>query len=63
MITVVISLFTTKPTKEQTSGLTYGGTTPEQVKETRDSWDKWDVIHSLIIVGIVIAFYIYFGRK
>lgn len=63
VITVVISLFTTKPTKEQTCGLTYGGATPEQVKETRDSWDKWDVIHSLIIVGIVIAFYIYFGRK
>ena len=44
-------------------GLTYGGATPEQLKETRDSWDKWDVIHTLIIIGIVVAFYIYFGRK
>lgn len=59
-ITVVVSLFTRKPSAQQIQGLTYGSATPEQAKETRDSWDKWDVIHSLIIIGIVVAFYIYF---
>jgi SSS family solute:Na+ symporter len=56
----VISLFTEKPRPEQIASLTYGSATPEQMEETRRSWNKWDVIHSVIIVLIVIAFYIYF---
>jgi SSS family solute:Na+ symporter len=55
-----ISLFTKKPSPEQLRGLTYGSGTPEQIKETKESWNKWDVIHSLIIVGIVVLCYIYF---
>ena len=56
----VISLFTKKPSPEQLRGLTYGSGTPEQIEETKRSWNKWDVIHSLIIVGIVVLCYIYF---
>ena len=56
----VISLFTRKPDAEKIVGLTYGSATPEQIKETRESWNMWDVIHSVIIIGIVVAFYIYF---
>jgi len=59
-IGIVISLFTKKPSEEKIQGLTYGAATPEQIKETRQSWNKWDVIHSLIIVGIIVACYIYF---
>ncbi len=59
-IGIVISLFTKKPSKEKIQGLTYGAATPEQIAETRQSWNKWDVIHSLIIVGIIVACYIYF---
>jgi SSS family solute:Na+ symporter len=55
-----ISLFTKKPSPEQLKGLTYGSGTPEQIEETKRSWNKWDVIHSLIIVGIVVLCYIYF---
>lgn len=55
-----ISLFTKKPSPEQIQGLTYGSGTPEQIEETKKSWNKWDVIHSLIIVGIVVLCYIYF---
>jgi SSS family solute:Na+ symporter len=57
---VIISLFTEKPDDEKIKGLTYASSTPEQRAETRASWDKWDVIHSLIIVGIIVIFYIYF---
>lgn len=60
VIIVVVSLFTKKPLQEQIQGLTYGAATPEQIAETRQSWNKWDVIHSLIIVGIIVACYIYF---
>ncbi|MHC4068235.1 MAG: sodium:solute symporter [Planctomycetota bacterium] len=56
----IISLFTKKPSPEQLQGLTYGSGTPEQIEETKRSWNKWDVIHSLIIVGIVVLCYIYF---
>jgi SSS family solute:Na+ symporter len=55
-----ISLFTKKPSPEQLKGLTYGSGTPEQIEETKKSWNKWDVIHSLIIVGIIVLCYIYF---
>jgi len=58
----IITLFTKKPSKEKIQGLTYGSATPEQIKETRDSWNKWDVIHTLIIVGVIVVFYIYFWR-
>ncbi|MHC4157635.1 MAG: sodium:solute symporter [Planctomycetota bacterium] len=59
-IGIVISLFTKKPSEEKIQGLTYGAASPEQIEETRKSWNRWDVIHSLIIVGIVVAAYCYF---
>ena len=57
---ILVSLFTKKPTREQTEGLTFGSSTPEQTEETRESWNKWDVIHSLIVIGAIVAFYVYF---
>lgn len=56
----VVSLLTEKPAPAQLQNLTYGSATPEQKAETRASWNKWDVINTVIIVGIIIAFYIYF---
>ncbi len=57
---IVVSHFTRKPTKEQVQGLCFGTATPEQKAITRASWNKWDVIHSCIILAATIAFYIYF---
>ena len=57
---LVVSLFTKKPTKEQLSGMTFYSITDEQKAETRASWNKWDVIHTVIILGIVVAFYAIF---
>ncbi|HPY67141.1 MAG TPA: sodium:solute symporter [Bacteroidales bacterium] len=56
---VLISLFTKAPTPEQLK-YTYAAATPEDKKLTRESWNKWDVIHTIIILGIIVAFYIYF---
>ncbi len=56
----LVSLFTEKPGPEKLRDLTYGSATPEQIVETRASWNHWDVIHSCIIVGFIIAFYVYF---
>ena len=57
---VVVSLLTKAPAPEKIQGLVFGTSTPEQRAETRASWNHWDVIHSIIILGITAAFYIYF---
>ena len=59
-IMVVISMFTPKAGSEQLQGLTYFSQSPEQIAETRNSWSKIDVITSLIVVAVCVAFYIYF---
>jgi SSS family solute:Na+ symporter len=56
----LVSLVTKKPTPEMLQGLTYGSASPAQIAETRASWNHWDVIHSVIIVGVIAAFYVYF---
>ena len=56
----VISLFTRKPDQEKIKGLCFGTATPEQKAETRASWNKWDVIHSVIILSVIITFYVCF---
>jgi SSS family solute:Na+ symporter len=56
----VVSMFTPKPSAEQLQGLTYGSATKEQLEETRSSWNKWNVIHTAVIIGVIIAFYVYF---
>lgn len=57
---VIVSLFTKAPAPEKIQGLVFGTSTPEQRAETRASWNHWDVINSVIILGITVAFYIYF---
>lgn len=60
VVIVVVSFFTKPADRSKTVGLTYGSATEEQLTETRASWNKWDVIHTVIILSITIAFYIYF---
>jgi SSS family solute:Na+ symporter len=57
---VVVSLCTKAPAPEKIKGLVFGTSTPEQRLATRQSWNHWDIIHSIIILGITVAFYIYF---
>lgn len=56
----IISRFTPAAPAEQIQGLTFGSSSPEQRAATRASWNKWDVIHSCMILAITAAFYIYF---
>jgi solute:Na+ symporter, SSS family len=59
VLLVVISLLTPAPPKEKEK-YTALGTTPEEKAASRASWNKWDVIHSGVIVAVVVAFYLYF---
>ncbi|MBR4755922.1 MAG: Na+/glucose cotransporter, partial [Bacteroidales bacterium] len=60
VVAVVTSLFTPKPAEEQVRGLCFGTATPEQKAVTRASWNTWDIIHTVIILSVTVAFYIYF---
>ena len=60
LVVVVVSLCTKAPSPEKIQGLVFGTSTPEQLQATRQSWNKWDVIHTCIILGITAAFYYYF---
>ncbi len=60
IVTIVVSLFTRKPDPERLKGLTYSTITADQRNETRLSWNKWDIINSIIIVLIIVGAYIYF---
>jgi len=57
---VVISMFTKPRSDEELSGLTYQGTTAEQAAEVRQSWSAWDVVNTVVIVGIIALCYVAF---
>ena len=60
LVVIFVSLITEAPDEKKIQGLVFGTSTPEQIAATRASWTKWDVIHSVIILGITVAFYYYF---
>jgi hypothetical protein len=60
-VIVGVSLVTAKPSEEQIIGLTYGTATEEQKRDNRASWNKWDVIATVVVLGLVLGFYLYFS--
>ncbi|MCG8308278.1 MAG: sodium:solute symporter [Cytophagales bacterium] len=61
IICMILISFVTKPADPSAiKGLTLGSATAEQKLEVRQSYTKWDVITSAIIIIITLAFYAYF---
>jgi SSS family solute:Na+ symporter len=60
LVVIIVSLCTEAPDEKKIQGLVFGTSTPEQRAATRASWNHWDVIHTVIILTITVAFYIYF---
>jgi len=60
ILMILISYFTETKDAASIQGLTIGSATPEQRAEVRNSWNKWDVINSAIIITIILVFYSYF---
>jgi SSS family solute:Na+ symporter len=56
---VIVSLATGKPSEKQLTYTIYGADAEDKAI-TRASVTKWDVVNSVIIIGIIVAFYIYF---
>lgn len=53
----VVSAFTPKASDEALAGLTMDTLTPEHKAEVRASYSNWDIIHSVIILGIIAGIY------
>ena len=60
LVVIIVSLCTEAPDEQKIRGLVFGTSTPEQIEATRNSWNHWDIIHTVIILGFTVAFYIYF---
>lgn len=60
-VMVIVSLLTAKPSEEQIRGLTFSTTVATDRAASRASWNKWDVILSLIVLGIIVSVFAYFS--
>jgi solute:Na+ symporter, SSS family len=60
LVILIVSRFTEAAPAAQIQGLTFGSSTAEQKAATRASWDGWDIFHTVVILGLTVAFYIYF---
>lgn len=50
---VAVSLATPPPSPQQVQGLTYSTMTEEQKQQNKNSYNIWDVLLSLAVIGIV----------
>ena len=57
---VAVSYATEAPSYEAISGLTYATVTEEQSAESRRSWDRRDVILSVVVLIMIAMAYLYF---
>lgn len=60
LLMVVVSFFTKQASEEKLKGITFLTQSAEQKADTRSSWSTMDVITSLGVVALCVAFYIYF---
>ncbi len=60
-IMIIVSLLTEKPSEKQLNGLTFATTVAADRKASRASWNKWDVILSVIVLVIVVSVFFYFS--
>src|SRR5213075_388868 len=61
VVMVVVSLLTPRPDEDHIKGLTFATTVAEDRAASRASWNKWDVVLSLIVVAIIVSVFIYFS--
>ena len=57
VLMVAVSFVTPKPTQAQVDAITF---TSDFKKSIRESWNVWDIVGTLFVVGLCAAFYCYF---
>jgi len=60
LIIVVASLLKPPPPLERLRGLTYATVSPDEARQTRASWNRWDVIHTCVVLSVILGVYLYF---
>ena len=60
IVMVVVSYMTQEPNYGQIKSLTFGTATDEDRSKTRGSWDGRDIAASALVLGVIIAGYLYF---
>ena len=60
VVMFVISQFSQAKPAEELAGLTHHAVSHEQSREVRESWNGWDVFHTIVILGIVALCYFMF---
>ena len=58
---ITVSLITPAPDLNRISGLTYATTSKNDLKESKKSWESFDLINSVIIILILALILIYFS--
>jgi SSS family solute:Na+ symporter len=61
ILVVGISLATPKTPDAQVAGITFATLSEADKKDIRTSWDKWDIILTAIVLGLVVGIYLYFS--
>ncbi len=60
-LVVFLSLMTKAMDESQLKGITFAGLSDADKEEIRGSWDKFDVILSVVVIGLVLGMYLYFS--
>ena len=60
LIIVFVSLVTAPPNMEKIAGLTFATATEEDKRYNRASWNRWDIILTVTVLGLVLGMYLYF---
>lgn len=61
VIIIAASLSAPAPKEEDLAGLTFGSLSDEDRREIRESWTKFDVILTSLVLAMVIGVYLYFS--
>jgi SSS family solute:Na+ symporter len=60
-VMVVVSYLTNEPAYSKISGLTYATLTAEDRRQSRLTWNKWDIVASAMVLQVILVAYGYFS--
>jgi SSS family solute:Na+ symporter len=60
VVMIAVSYATAPPAEERLSGLTWATVTAEHRRESRASWNRWDVVNSGVVLVLILLAYLYF---
>lgn len=61
VVMIAVSWLTEAPKEGSIVGLTYATATEEQKRQTRASWNRWDLVNSGIVMLLIVLAYLYFN--